>query len=465
MNDRLLINKYPKIAEEWNYEKNIGIDINKMTYGSERVVWWICEKKHEWKEKILKRTSGKRGCTQCKIYQKKYNISIAKNFPDLLTDWDYEKNKDKDPCQISYKARLMVWWKCKNNHESNMMISTRINGIGCLECNDITEIKITEKYAELLKEFNTDKNNISIDDITYRSNNKIWWICKKNHEWEATFYDRSIRAHGCPICNSRKLADDNNLEILYPAISQQWNYEKNGDLKPNQCFPASNKIVWWKCDKGHEWQTAISARTLKKSSCLYCVNIAVTNDDSFGNKHSNLLVEWNYDKNINIDPYKLSEYSHKKVWWKCDKNHEWYCNIYNRTLGSNCPACSKGSFSKLGIEILNVISKINNINIQHAMNGGEFKINLDGKMIKVDGYCIDTNTIWEINGCFYHAHISPTCNLRRNWKYFDIHPYGNGKTYLEKYIDTLDREQKLRNLGYNVISLWECECKRILNKK
>lgn len=37
----------------------------------------------------------------------------------------------------------------------------------------------------------------------------------------------------------------------------------------------------------------------------------------------------------------VSEYSHKKVWWKCDKgeDHEWESNINNRTNGKGCPIC------------------------------------------------------------------------------------------------------------------------------
>lgn len=55
-----------------------------------------------------------------------------------------------------------------------------------------------------------------------------------------------------------------------------------------------------------------------------------------------LMREWNYAKNINIDPQKIATRSHKKVWWKCLKNHEWQAAISNRTSteGSNCPYCA-----------------------------------------------------------------------------------------------------------------------------
>ena len=45
--------------------------------------------------------------------------------------------------------------------------------------------------------------------------------------------------------------------------------------------------------------------------------------------------------------------------------------------------------------------KIQNVNIQHAENGGEFLI--PTTKYKADGYCKETNTIYEMNGAFYHS--------------------------------------------------------------
>ena len=38
----------------------------------------------------------------------------------------------------------------------------------------------------------------------------------------------------------------------------------------------------------------------------------------------------------------MTQYSHKKVWWKCDKaeDHEWEAIIATRSKGNNCPICS-----------------------------------------------------------------------------------------------------------------------------
>ena len=55
-----------------------------------------------------------------------------------------------------------------------------------------------------------------------------------------------------------------------------------------------------------------------------------------------LQKEWNSNKNGFQHPDMFSANSSKKVWWKCDKGHEWKARISNRTAGTKCPYCQKG---------------------------------------------------------------------------------------------------------------------------
>jgi hypothetical protein len=54
-----------------------------------------------------------------------------------------------------------------------------------------------------------------------------------------------------------------------------------------------------------------------------------------------LAKEWNYEKNVNLYPDNVSIGSSQKVWWKCEKGHEWEAVIYNRNNGRGCPECAK----------------------------------------------------------------------------------------------------------------------------
>ena len=106
-------------------------------------------------------------------------------------------------------------------------------------------------------------------------------------------------------------------------------------------------------------------------------------------------------------------------------------------------------YSIKAIQWLEEIMKEEQIFIQHAGNVGEYSI--PGTRFKVDGYCKETNTCYEFHGVYWHGHpskFSPT----------DINPV-NKKTYGELYQKTLERDQKIRDLGYNLVVMWEHEWK------
>lgn len=130
---------------------------------------------------------------------------------------------------------------------------------------------------------------------------------------------------------------DNNQQLL-----DEWDYDKNDAISPNGIAPFSNKKVWWKCEKGHEYQAMVNARTGRGNGCPYCSGhrvLAGFND--LETLRSNLMKEWNYNKNTDILPSQVTIGSEKKVWWICEKGHEWKSAIANRTKekGTGCPKC------------------------------------------------------------------------------------------------------------------------------
>ena len=61
-----------------------------------------------------------------------------------------------------------------------------------------------------------------------------------------------------------RVAEDDNLLSNYPDVTRQWHPTKNGDKKPEDFRPGSNKRVWWLCDRNHEWEATIANRTRPK---------------------------------------------------------------------------------------------------------------------------------------------------------------------------------------------------------
>ena len=88
-----------------------------------------------------------------------------------------------------------------------------------------------------------------------------------------------------------------------------------------------------------------------------------------------------------------------------------------------------------------------NVSIQHAENQGEFKIPQTNYW--ADGYCKETNTIYEFLGDFWHG----------NPKIYDSEKinYSTGCTFGELYNKTNIREERVKSLGYNYKIVWEYE--------
>lgn len=54
-----------------------------------------------------------------------------------------------------------------------------------------------------------------------------------------------------------------------------------------------------------------------------------------------LAQEWHSEKNGLLTPNSLSAGSGRKVWWQCEKGHEWQTACNNRTYnGTTCPYCA-----------------------------------------------------------------------------------------------------------------------------
>ena len=268
---------------------------------------------------------------------------LVTTHPELAKEWNYEKN-EKTPQDYTASSGVKVWWKCKNNHAYQAIINRRKYGIGCPFCagqkvllgfNDLATVN-----PELTKEWNYEKNEKTPQDYTSGSGVKVWWKCEKGHEWQATIFSRN-KGHRCPYCSNRLVKQGfNDLVTTHPKLVKEWNYDKNID-SPQDYTSGSHQKVWWKCNKGHEWQTSIVSRASNASMCPYCGNNKVLqgyNDLSITNPE--LLTEWNYVKNGIVTPQIVSKGSEKKVWWVCEKGHEYQADIGHRVRVQGCPYCT-----------------------------------------------------------------------------------------------------------------------------
>ena len=90
--------------------------------------------------------------------------------------------------------------------------------------------------------------------------------------------------------------------------------------------------------------------------------------------------------------------------------------------------------------------------IQHAGNGGEHYV--PAIRTSVDGYCAETNTIYQYQGCFWHG--CESCYPNRTEKHFRL----DDRTMYEVREKTRETTTKLRSAGYHVIEMWGCEWRK-----
>ncbi len=263
-----------KIAKEWNYEKNGRLKPEHFLANSDKKIWWKCVKGHEWQATISNRNNGN-GCPYCagKKVSKGFNDLQTVN-PTLAKEWNYEKNGNLRPVNVTANSHKKVWWKCSKGHEWQATIDHRNKGRGCSYC---AGQKVLRGYNDLqtvnpilAKEWNYEKNTgLSPMDVMPNSDKKVWWKCSEGHEWQAMISNRN-KGRGCPYCSGRyAVKGTNDLQTVNPILAKEWNYEKNNGLTPMDVTPGSNKKVWWKCCKGHEWQATIYNRN-KGNGCPIC---------------------------------------------------------------------------------------------------------------------------------------------------------------------------------------------------
>ena len=57
---------------------------------------------------------------------------------------------------------------------------------------------------------------------------------------------------------------------MYPEIAAEWDYQRNGDLKPQDVLSQSNRKVWWVCSEGHTWKAKVQHRVIGQTLCCVC---------------------------------------------------------------------------------------------------------------------------------------------------------------------------------------------------
>lgn len=199
------------IKSEWDYDANYPLLPEQFSLGSNRKVFWKCDKGHSWQEEIVVRSHSAYKCPYCsgiRIVEGENDFVTwcnRNNRKDLLQEWDYSRNDPLLPSQIKAGSGKLIYWECSRGHS---------------------------------------------------------WKCTINHR---------IVGQNCPYCSNRRIiAGENDLATLNPKLAEEWDYEENSPLKPCDVALNYNRKVTWRCKKGHTWKASPNSRFANNSGCPFC---------------------------------------------------------------------------------------------------------------------------------------------------------------------------------------------------
>ena len=313
---------HPELAAEAT-----GWDPATVSFGSTKKMLWRCAAGHEWWATVNNRSTGT-GCPFCAGFRVIAGVTdLATTHPHLAKEalgWDARS--------VSAGSHRRVWWRCKEDHEWQALVSQRakVTGSGCPIC---ANQKVLVGYNDLATSnpyLASQACGWNPATVTAGSNKKVRWRCEKGHEWVTTPNKRSS-GRGCPFCaGNQVLAGFNDLVTMHPALACEVVVGN-----PAEVSAGSNKKLRWRCDKGHEWDASAKDRS-KGSGCPICAGKQVLQGfNDLMTTNPSLAAEaagW--------DPRTISAGSGKKLQWRCAVGHEWVVDVASRVRGRGCPICA-----------------------------------------------------------------------------------------------------------------------------
>lgn len=263
----------PELAGEWS-DKNGALRPTMVSTGSQKKIIWKGRCGHEWEATVKNRVKGN-GCPYCSHHLvREGENDLASRFPQIVAEWS-ERNLPLLPTMVTAYTNRKVWWKCKEGHEWNALVSDRSYGSGCPVCAGRIMRKgfnnLAARQPQLAKEWSEKNLPLTSDQIHEKSRKNVWWKCGIcGWEWKAVVHSR-VKGSGCPACEGRAVFSGyNDLASTAPYLLDEWDYEKNAELSPRNILGISRRTVWWKCPFGHSWRGRISERVQKKKGCEVC---------------------------------------------------------------------------------------------------------------------------------------------------------------------------------------------------
>ena len=379
-NTKGLLQEKQELVDKYDFEKNaaIGVDFGSLTARSSKKVWWKCDVcGNSWFATIASQNDTiKHGCPYCarervaqKNAEKRKSIrglrivdrresnekritsesvikshgiasgyfktkaskigSLTECYPDLIKEWDYEKN-DIDPSDIPSKSNLRVWWKCSEGHEWQATIANRTyNNSGCPRCRYEDGSSFCEQavYYYVKKAFpdavNGDMHLDTELDIFIPSINTA--IEYDGEAWHNSTRRIKNDIRKNDLCKKAGIRIIRIREPKLPEIDNCISFVREDSISSHSLDSVISDLL------RYLGKSDLIIDTDSESGRILAQYAAKKHDNSLAVCFPEIAKEWHPTKNGGLTPDKINKASRRTVWWLGDCGHEWKMMVNERT--------------------------------------------------------------------------------------------------------------------------------------
>jgi hypothetical protein len=332
-----------RFSKEWDTSLN-GLTFEEFlgTRPAKELVFWTCSRGHSYKTSLTKKVSRNAGCPYCSNARVLTGFNdVSTTHPEWVNTWDFSLNT-VPPTLVIAGSEKSYWFKCPEGHSFKIALASKSRGRGCNVCSGKVVLEgvndLLSQRPEIAARLDP-SSGLDPSKILAGTGRNLPFLCAKGHLWKVP--PKRIRSQdSCAICSNQQLVlGINSLEILRPDLLSEFHKTKNV-LSFDQLSPSDKRKVWWQCSKGHEWDQSVQLR--RAAGCPICRNLRVNPGvNDLLSQFSNIASEWDYEKNLPIQPDLIAATSRKRVWWRCALGHSWQATLSTRTLrGFGCPVCA-----------------------------------------------------------------------------------------------------------------------------
>ncbi len=268
--------KFPAIASEWDSKRNTKSP-NQVTFVSHEFAYWLCPKGHSYRTKVFSRTLNGVGCRYCS------GLSILPGLNDLQTlhpeiaaKFHPTLNGKIQVNTLASQSKTRYIWICTKGHNYTATPQQLVRGNGCGVCAGYQIVigvnDLKTKAPKIASEWNYKLNDgLEPTGVTVGSGKIVWWTCPFGHDYDMRIDNRYFLNRQCSVCaNWKVVVGVNDLVTVAPLVAEQWDYVKNGDLKPTEVTGESTSKAWWLCEEGHSFFSQINWRANRNVGCSKC---------------------------------------------------------------------------------------------------------------------------------------------------------------------------------------------------